>query len=69
MLSKGPTNDFNDSVSRAEKKFSINSSNAKTKFCSSLHYNGDDSDLFVTRKEIYKFKALIKMSTFQLSFV
>ena len=30
---------------------------AKTKFCLSLHYNNDNSYLFVNGKEIYKFKA------------
>ena len=29
----------------------------KTKFCLSLHYNSDNSYLFVNGKEIYKFKA------------
>ena len=37
-------------------KFSINFSMAKTKFCLSLHYNGDNSYLFINEKEIYKFK-------------
>ena len=39
------------------KKISINFSNAKTKFCFSLHYNGTTSYLFVDKAEIYKFKA------------
>ena len=37
-----------------KKKFSI--SKANTKFCLSLHYNGNNSYLFINGKEIYKFK-------------
>ena len=40
-----------------EKKISINFSKAKTKFCLSLHYNGDNNYLFVNGKENFKFKA------------
>ena len=43
-------------------------SKAKAKFCLSVHYNGDNSYLLVNRKEIFKFKAYKKMSTFQLNF-
>ena len=39
------------------KKFSINFTIANTKFFSSLHYNGENSYLFVNEKEIFKFKA------------
>ena len=49
-LGKGPTNDINDSVGATEKKFSIDFGKANTKFCLSLHYNGDNSDLFVNAK-------------------
>ena len=49
-LGKGPTNDINDSVGTTEKKFSIDFGKANTKFCLSLHYNGDNSDLFVNAK-------------------
>ena len=38
----------------ALQKFSINFTKAKTKFCLSLHYNHDDSYLFVNGKEICK---------------
>ena len=37
--------------------FSINFNKEKTKFCLSLLYDGDISYLFVTGKEIFKFKA------------
>ena len=40
-----------------KKKFSINFGKATTKFCLSLHYNGDYSYLFVNGKEFYKFKS------------
>ena len=40
---EGPTDDINGSVGAAEKKFSINVSEAKTKFCLSLHSNGNNS--------------------------
>ena len=39
------------------KVLSINFSKANTKFFLSLHYNADNSYLFVNRKEIFKFKA------------
>ena len=57
LLGEGPIDDINDSISAAEKKFSIIFSKVKTKLCLSLHYNGDDSYLFVNKKAIYKFKA------------
>ena len=41
-----------------KKKFRINFTKAKTKSCLSLHYNGDNSFLFVTGKEIFKFKTI-----------
>ena len=52
-----------------KKKFSINFSKANTKYCLSLHYNDDNSYLFVKRKEIFNFKADNKKLTFQLNFV
>ena len=41
----------------AEKMYSINFTKANRKLCLSLHYNGDDSYLFINDKEIIKFKA------------
>ena len=46
------TDDINSNVDGAVK----NLSNAKTKFCLSLHYNDDSSYLFVNLKKIYKCK-------------
>ena len=57
ILGEGDTFGINGSLGVPEKKFSINFSKAKTKFCLSLHYNGDNSYLFANRKKIYKFKA------------
>ena len=39
-----------------KKKFSTNFSKLDTNLCFSLHYNADNSDLFVNGKEIFKFK-------------
>ena len=50
ILGKGPR-------LTAEKMYSINSMVTKKKFCLSLHYNGENSYLFVNGTEIYKFKA------------
>ena len=41
----------------SEKMYSVNFTKTNTKFCLSLHYNGDNSYLFVNGREIYKFKA------------
>ena len=37
--------------------FSINFSESGARFCLGLHYNGDNSNLFVSGKEMIKFKA------------
>ena len=41
----------------AEKMYSINFSEVGARFCLSLHYNGDNSYLFVNGREMIKFKA------------
>ena len=51
-----------------ENKFSINFNKAKTKFCLSLHYNADNSYLFVNGNEIFKFKADNKIVNFPTQF-
>ena len=68
ILGKGPTFGINGSFSSAEKKFSINFSKATTKFCLSLHYNDDNSYLFVNGKEIFKFKGDNKNVNFPTRF-
>ena len=56
MLGEGDTFCINGSIGAPEKKFSINFTEAKTKFCLTLHFNGDNSYLFANGKEIFKFK-------------
>ena len=64
ILGEGPTFGINEKFGSPEKKFSINF----TKEISiKLHYNADNSYLFVEGKEILKLT--IKMLTFQLNFV
>ena len=46
VLGEGPTYGINGTSGSPEKKFSINFSRANTKFCLSLHYNGNNSYLF-----------------------
>ena len=41
----------------AVKLYSVNFTETNTKFCLSLHYNGENSYLFVNDTEIPKFKA------------
>ena len=56
-LGEGDLLGINGSFGATEKKFSIDFSKAKTKCCLSLHYNGDNSYLFVNGKELFKFIA------------
>ena len=56
ILGKGPTQGLEHTLS-AEKRYSINFSVARNKFCLSLLYNGANSYLFVNGTEIIKFKA------------
>ena len=56
VLGKGPTQGLKHTLT-AEKMYSVNFTVTKKKFCSSLHYNGANSYLFVSGTEIYKFKA------------
>ena len=57
ILGKGPTQGLGEHSLSAEKMYSINFTKVNTKFCLSLHYNGDNSYLFVNDTEIIKFKA------------
>ena len=41
----------------AGKMYSINFNETGARFCLSLHYNGDNSHLFVNNREMIKFKA------------
>ena len=57
VLGKQFIQGINDTTIYAEKTYSINFTKTKVKFCQSLHYNGDNSYLFVNGTEICKFKA------------
>ena len=57
VLSEGWTSSINGSFDSLGKKFSINFSKANSKFCLSLHYNGDNNYMLVNGKEIFKLKA------------
>ena len=54
VLGKGPTQGLENTLT-AEKMYPINFTVTKKKFCLSLHYNGENSYLFVNGKEILKF--------------
>ena len=57
-----------EALDHQKKKFEINFSKANTKFCLSLHYNPDNSYLFVNNKDIFKFKANNKNVNFSTQF-
>ena len=50
-----------------QKKISINLSKANTKFGLSLHYNGDQSYLYLNKTEICKFKVNDEQSEISLN--
>ena len=56
ILGKGPTQELESTLS-AEKLYSINFAKKNTKLCLILHYNGANRSLFVSGREIIKFKA------------
>ena len=55
VLGEGDTFGINGSFGAPGKKFSIIFNKAKTKFCLSLRYNGDNSCLIVNGKEIFDY--------------
>ena len=57
VLGFDPTQGLGEHLLTAEKMCSINFTVTKTKFCLSLHYNGENSYLLVNGGEIIKFKA------------
>ena len=57
ILGHGLTQEVNNTTIYAEKMYSPNFSAENKIFCLSLHYNGDNSYLFVNGKEVTKFKA------------
>ena len=56
VLGKDFMQGIDNTITYAEKMYSINFTKTNTKFCFSLHYNGSNSYLFVNGKEIHKFK-------------
>ena len=57
ILGEGITQGLDDTILTAEKNYSISFPVSGNTFCLSLHYNGEDSHLFVNATEIIKFKA------------
>ena len=57
VLGKDFIQGINNTTIYAEKMYSINFSATRTRLCLSLHYNGDNSYLFVNGKEMIKFNA------------
>ena len=57
VLGKSFIQRINGTTIYAEKMCSTNFTVGDKKFCLSLHYNGDNSYLFVNDKEIHQFKA------------
>ena len=57
VLDKSFIQGINDTTIYAEKMYSPKFTVDNKRFCLSLHYNRDDSYLFVNGKEIHKFKA------------
>ena len=57
VMGKGLTQGINDTTIYAEKNFYRNFTDFGKKFMLSLHYNGDDSYLFVNGRQELKFKA------------
>ena len=64
MLSEGPTYSINGSFGSSDEKLS----KAKTKFCLSLYYNDDNSNLLVNGKEKFKFETDNKNVNFPTQF-
>ena len=57
LMGDGLTQGINDTTLYAEKKYFRNFTENNVKFVLSLHYNGDDSYLFVNGRQELKFKA------------
>ena len=55
-MGDGLTQGINDTTTYVEKKYFINFTESDVKFVLSLHYNGDDSYLFVNGRQELKFK-------------
>ena len=68
MLCEGSTFGIHPRFGSPEKNININFSKTNTKCCLSLPYNADKSYLFVSAKEVFKFKADNKNINFSTQF-
>ena len=68
MLEEADTFGINRNFGAPEKKFIINFSNGKTKFCLSSHYSHNNSYLFVNGKKTNKIKEDNKKANFPTEF-
>ena len=57
ILGEDPTQGLDGTTLTSEKKYSINFTKSRKKFCLTLHYNGANSYLFVNGTKIIKVKA------------
>ena len=57
ILGKGSTQGLGGHSLTAEKMYSVNFADHRKKYCLRLHYNGENSYLFLSSTEIVKFKA------------
>ena len=57
ILGEGPTQGLGDTTLTAEAIYPINFTQPNKRFVLSLHYNGNNSFLFVNATKIYQFKA------------
>ena len=57
ILGEGPTQGLDDTTLTAEAKYPINFTQRNKRSVLSLHYNGNNSFLFVNATRIYQFKA------------
>ena len=57
-----------EALDHQKKRFSINFTKANTKFYLSLHYNADNSYLYINGREIFKFKEDNKNAYFPTRF-
>ena len=65
-LGKSPTQGLDEDSLTSEKMYSINFTKINKKFCLSLHYNRENSYLFVNGTEIHRFKAKDSEILFQI---
>ena len=56
IMGNGPTQGINDTIIYSEKKYFRNITEPNVKFFQSLHYNGDDSYLYVNSRQELKIK-------------